>query len=51
MSAELAYVMNDSLTPTKMDSRKPISPSNYPDKKSMVNAFKRMVKKGANKFL
>ena len=42
--AGIAYVMNESLTPTKLDSNKPISPTNYPDKRSMVNAYKRMVR-------
>lgn len=41
--ADLAYVMNDSLSPTKIHSSNPISPSKYPDKRSMINAFKRMV--------
>lgn len=41
--ADLAYVMSQSLTPTKLDSSNPISPSKYPDRKSMVNAYKRMV--------
>ena len=35
--------MNESLSPTKLDSNKPISPSNYPDKRSYVAAYKRMV--------
>ena len=42
--ADIAYVMNQSLSPTKIDSNNPISPSKYPDKRSMVNAYKRMVR-------
>lgn len=38
----LAEVMNQSLTPTKVG--QPFSPSNYPDKKSVVAAYKRMVR-------
>ena len=45
MASGLAYVMNESLSPTKIDSSNPIVPSNYPDKKSMVNAYKRVVRK------
>ena len=41
--ADLAYVMSESLSPTRIDSSNPISPSKYPDKRSMVNAYKRMV--------
>ena len=43
MAADLATVMNQSLSPTKLDARTPLSPSNYPDKRSVVAAYKRMV--------
>ena len=39
----MAIVMNQSLTPTKLDSTNPATPSNYPDKRSYVAAYKRMV--------
>lgn len=39
----MALVMNQSLTPTKLDPKAPFSPSNYPDKRSVVAAYKRMV--------
>lgn len=41
--ADVAYVMNQSLSPTKLDPTNPISPSKYPDRHSMVNAYKRTV--------
>lgn len=42
----MAIAMNQSLSPTKLDSTQPPSPSNYPDKRSYVAAYKRMVKTG-----
>ncbi len=39
----MALALNQSLTPTKLSSDAPLSPSNYPDKRSMVAAYKRMV--------
>ena len=39
----MAIAMNQSLSPTKLDSTQPMSPSNYPDKRSYVAAYKRMV--------
>lgn len=42
----MAQVMNQSLTPTRLDSKMPFTPSNYPDKRSVVAAYKRMVKLG-----
>ena len=44
--AGMAQVMNQSLTPTRLDSKMPFTPSNYPDKRSVVAAYKRMVKLG-----
>eukprot|EP00731_Ephydatia_muelleri_P006565 Em0003g813a len=41
--AGMAQVMNQSLTPTRLDSKMPFTPSNYPDKRSVVAAYKRMV--------
>lgn len=41
----MAIAMNQSLSPTKLDSTQPPSPSNYPDKRSYVAAYKRMVKR------
>lgn len=43
-AAGLANVMNQSLSPTKLNPSNPLSPSNYPDKKSVVAAYKRMVR-------
>ena len=40
----MAQFMNQSLTPTRLDPKVPFTPSNYPDKKSVVAAYKRMVK-------
>lgn len=40
---DMAIALNQSLTPTKLSSETPLSPSNYPDKRSMVAAYKRMV--------
>ncbi len=41
--AGVPMMMNESLSPTRANPRNPISPSNYPDKKSVVAAYKRMV--------
>ena len=41
--AGIPMIMNESLSPTRANPRNPISPSNYPDKKSVVAAYKRMV--------
>ncbi|XP_064400082.1 harmonin-like isoform X2 [Halichondria panicea] len=41
--ASIPMIMNESLSPTRANPRNPISPSNYPDKKSVVAAYKRMV--------
>jgi hypothetical protein len=39
----MAVAMNQSLTPTKLDSAEHVTPSQYPDKRSYVAAYKRMV--------
>ncbi len=44
----MAIALNQSLTPTKLSSHTPLSPSNYPDKRSMVAAYKRMVSERAS---
>ncbi len=42
--AGIATIMNESLSPTRANPKNPISPSNYPDKRSVVAAYKRMVR-------
>ena len=40
---EMALVSNQSLTPTRLDPNAHFTPSNYPDRRSVIAAFKRAV--------
>ena len=39
----MALISNQSLTPTRLDPNAPFTPSNYPDRRSVIAAFKRSV--------
>ena len=39
----MSVAMNQSLSPTKLETVQQMSPSHYPDKRSYVAAYKRMV--------